>query len=64
MVQEVDHPRAGSVKLLGPVAKLSRTPARIYRAPPALGADTERILQEQLGYDRDKIQALSRRGVI
>ena len=29
MVQEVEHPTAGTFKVLGPVAKLSQTPAKI-----------------------------------
>jgi crotonobetainyl-CoA:carnitine CoA-transferase CaiB-like acyl-CoA transferase len=64
MVQEVKHPRAGTVKLLGPVAKLSRTPALINRAPPLLGADTERVLREQLGYSADEIESLRQAGAI
>jgi formyl-CoA transferase len=46
MVQSVPHPKAGTIRLLGPVAKLSRTPAVIRSAPPLLGADTDRILAE------------------
>jgi crotonobetainyl-CoA:carnitine CoA-transferase CaiB-like acyl-CoA transferase len=46
MVQSVPHPTAGTIRLLGPVAKLSRTPAVIRSAPPLLGADTNRILAE------------------
>jgi crotonobetainyl-CoA:carnitine CoA-transferase CaiB-like acyl-CoA transferase len=64
MVQEVDHATAGRVQILGPVAKLSRTPAAIREAPPALGADTEQILAQRLGYTAEAIEALKRKGII
>ncbi len=64
MVQEVDHATAGRIQLLGPVAKLSRTPAAIRQAPPSLGADTEEILAQRLGYAPEAIAALKRQGIV
>lgn len=64
MVQEVDHATAGRIQMLGPVARLSRTPAAIRQAPPALGADTEQILSRRLGYAPGAIEALKREGII
>ncbi len=64
MVQEVDHATAGRIQMLGPVARLSRTPAAIRQAPPALGADTEQILARRLGYAAGAIEALKREGII
>jgi formyl-CoA transferase len=64
MVQEVDHATAGRIQMLGPVARLSRTPAAIRQAPPALGADSELILAERLGYTPEAIEALKRKGII
>ena len=49
MVVELDHPRLGAVRALGNPIKLSRTPAVIDRAPPALGEHTEEILAEWPG---------------
>ena len=46
MVQAVEHPTAGRIDLLGPVAKFSRTPATVRLAPPPLGYDTAAILRE------------------
>ncbi len=63
MVQEVEHPTAGTIKQLGPVAKLSRTPATVRSAPPLLGADTGLVLGE-LGYSDAQIEALQADGVI
>jgi len=41
MTQEYEHPVAGRVKTLGNPVKMSKTPPRIYKAPPALGEDNE-----------------------
>ena len=62
MVQTVAGPE-GPMQLLGPVARLSRTPAKIQSAPPALGADSEEVLRE-LGYSDEQIEALRASGVI
>ena len=43
---------------LGPVAKLSRTPASVHRAPPPLGYDTEAVLCDLLGYTAAQIEEL------
>lgn len=63
MVQTVDHPAIGPMQLLGPVAKLSRTPATVRAAPPLLGADTHDVLAE-LGYAPAQIAAWREEGVI
>lgn len=64
MVQTVVHPTAGPMKLLGPVARLSRTPAAIRRPPPPLGHDTGAVLQELLGYTPTEIQRLQAAGAL
>ena len=64
MVQEVAHPRIPDLKLLGPVAKLSATPARIRSAPPELGEHTRDILLNTLGYSAEAIERLRQQGVI
>ena len=49
MVQELQHARAGTIKVVGPHIKYSDTPAQMVKAPPALGEDNdqlERLLQE------------------
>ena len=64
MVQTVVHPISGSLKMVGPVPKLSGTPAEITSAPPLLGEHTDRVLQELLGYDDKEIAALRASGII
>jgi crotonobetainyl-CoA:carnitine CoA-transferase CaiB-like acyl-CoA transferase len=64
MVQTVNHPTAGRIDLLGPVAKFSRTPAGIRLAPPPLGYDTSAILGDLLGYLPEEIDRLHAMGVV
>ena len=64
MVQEIEHVSAGSIKLIGPVAKLSATPAEIRTAPPPLGYDTEEVLVRYLDISPDDIDQLKEQGVI
>jgi len=44
MLLEVDHPGRGTVKMTGFPVKLSKTPAKIHRPTPELGAHTDEIL--------------------
>lgn len=45
MVLDLPHPTLGTVQTLGNPIKLSRTPARIDRPPPALGEHTRDVLR-------------------
>lgn len=63
MVREVDHPTAGRIKLLGPVAKFSRSELAVT-APPPLGRDTDAVLRERLGFSEGEIADLRRQGVV
>jgi formyl-CoA transferase len=42
-VWECEHPKAGKIKLSGSPMHLSETPTRLYKAPPLLGEDDEKI---------------------
>ncbi len=64
MVQEIEHPDLGPIKLLGPVAKLSETPLTVRSAPPTLGNETSAILHGELGYSLEEIAALREKDVI
>jgi crotonobetainyl-CoA:carnitine CoA-transferase CaiB-like acyl-CoA transferase len=43
-IWETEHPTAGSVRLSGSPIHMSETPARLYKAPPLLGEDNEKIV--------------------
>jgi len=57
MLVDVPHPHLGSVKQIGIVPKLSRTPGAIRHTGPDVGADTERILNE-LGIDAANVSSI------
>jgi len=58
MVQKVKRPDGEDVPQLGPVAKFTGTPARIYRHPPRLGEHTQEILREELNLGDAQIEEL------
>lgn len=60
---EMDHPKAGPVKATGFPARLSGTPARLYRPAPTLGQHTEEILAE-LEKGREAVAHLRETGVV
>ena len=63
MVQEMDHPVGGRIRVLGPAAKLSETPARLSRPAPLYGEHSAEILREA-GYGDTDIQQLAEAGVV
>ncbi len=64
MVQEIDHPTAGRVKLVGIPVKFTATPGEIRLPPPLLGQHTEEVLTGLLGLTASEIAALRTDGVI
>jgi crotonobetainyl-CoA:carnitine CoA-transferase CaiB-like acyl-CoA transferase len=63
MVVEVEHPRAGRVRVNGVPVKFSETPGGVVAPPPVLGEHSEAVLRE-LGCDTAEISTLRRDGVI
>ncbi|HEX5465470.1 MAG TPA: CoA transferase [Candidatus Limnocylindrales bacterium] len=57
MVETVEHPTAGPLRLPGIPFKLARTPASVRRAPPLPGQHTDELLA-WLGYGPAEIAAL------
>ncbi len=64
MVQEVRRADGSPVKLVGPVAKFSATPARIQFPPPKLGEQTSEILAQELELSPAEIETLKQEKVI
>ncbi len=63
LVQEVEHPTAGRIRVVGPAVKLSETPARVRRPSPLLGEHTREVLRE-IGFGDEEIRALAADGVV
>ncbi len=63
MIIELDHEKAGRIRMAGPSIKASLTPLAAQSAPPLLGQDTISILS-QLGYTPGEITALKSEGDI
>jgi crotonobetainyl-CoA:carnitine CoA-transferase CaiB-like acyl-CoA transferase len=64
MIETVDHPAIGALKLVGMPYKFSDTPAAVRLPPPLLGEHTDEILAAELGLDAAAIAALRAGGVI
>ncbi|KAI0051069.1 CAIB/BAIF family enzyme [Auriscalpium vulgare] len=62
-VVEVDHPRAGKLKLVAPAVSYNGKRMPIRRAPPWLSQHTDEVLQD-LGYTQDDIAGLRNDGVV
>jgi crotonobetainyl-CoA:carnitine CoA-transferase CaiB-like acyl-CoA transferase len=64
MLVDIHHPVAGMHKIVGPPAKMSKTPGDISKAAPLLGEHTEEILRNLLAYGDEDIHHLKDEGVI
>jgi crotonobetainyl-CoA:carnitine CoA-transferase CaiB-like acyl-CoA transferase len=61
---EIDHPRAGKVRVVGVPVRLSGTPGSIRAPSPALGEHTAAVLRELLGLGAPEIDALRASGAL
>ena len=64
LIVEWEDENIGKVKGIDVVPKFVSNPGKIWRGFPALGEDTEAILNKILGYSKDEINRLKERGVI
>ncbi|KAJ9086858.1 hypothetical protein DSO57_1039213 [Entomophthora muscae] len=64
MIQEIEHPTLGSIRLVGPAVKYSVSGSSIRSPPPTLGQHTHQVLSEKLGLSPEKIAELKEAGII
>ena len=64
MVDTVDHPSAGPVRLVGIPVKFSVAAGAIRLPPPRLGEHTGEVLREWLGWDEAAVEGLRGEGVL
>jgi crotonobetainyl-CoA:carnitine CoA-transferase CaiB-like acyl-CoA transferase len=64
LLAELHHSQWGGVVQTGTLAKFSATPGKAEHAAPLLGEHSDEILARHLGYDRERIADLRRRGIV
>ncbi len=64
MVIEVEHPTAGSIKMVASPLKIPTAPPVVRLAPPMLGEHSSQILHELLGMDENSVAELRQAGVV
>ena len=57
LIVEMEHSLAGSIKMPGPILKMSESPLQAIKPSPSLGEDTLKILQS-LGYTSKQVDDL------
>jgi crotonobetainyl-CoA:carnitine CoA-transferase CaiB-like acyl-CoA transferase len=61
---EMEHPRAGKVRMVGAPIRLSETPGSVRTPSPVLGEHTDAVLTDMLGLGADDIASLRAAGAI
>ncbi len=64
MLDEMEHPSAGRIRMAGVPVKFSATPATLRLPPPLLGEHTERVLEDWLGMNKEEIAAMREKGIL
>ena len=64
VVVEVEHPRAGKIKLLAPAVVYNGEKMKVRSAPPVLGQHTVEVLKEEFGYTAEEIVDFQQDGAI
>ncbi len=63
MLWDIEHTITGPQRVVGPTVLMSRTPARVQRAAPALGEHTAEVL-DSVGVSADEVAGLAADGVV
>lgn len=64
MVQQIEHPSCGPIKLVNTPVKYSESTPGIRLPPPMLGQHTDEILRGTLGMTEADIESLKNEGVV
>ena len=64
MIVSVDDEELGPIKMPNLLYRMSKTPGKIRWTGRSLGADTDEILENELGLDPERIGKLRQRGVV
>jgi crotonobetainyl-CoA:carnitine CoA-transferase CaiB-like acyl-CoA transferase len=64
MVQTIDHPACGPIKVISPPVKYSNAETSIRSPPPLLGEHTDELLQDVVGLSKERIEELKKKGVV
>jgi formyl-CoA transferase len=62
LVSSVEHPTVGQLPNIAAPFRLAGTPLVVPAAPPLLGEHTQDVLEKDLGYSAERIQALKQSG--
>lgn len=63
LIQTIEHPKAGSMKVIGMPVKFSETPGTIRLVPPTVGEHTDDVLAEA-GFTAEQIAEFHAEGVV
>jgi crotonobetainyl-CoA:carnitine CoA-transferase CaiB-like acyl-CoA transferase len=64
MIVDLEHPKAGPIRVTGLPLKLSDTPGEIHSPPPLLGQHTEEVLADWLKIGASEVEGLRQEGVV
>jgi crotonobetainyl-CoA:carnitine CoA-transferase CaiB-like acyl-CoA transferase len=63
LLQDIDHPTEGKLRVAGPAATWSKTPPSVRRYPPRVGEHGDEILREA-GFSATEISELAAAGAL
>ncbi len=64
MVQELEHPKAGRIKVTGVPIQLGKSPGSVRLPPPMLGQHTQEMLTQLLGMPEKEVEELRTQGIV